>query len=59
MKNEVFTIGRGWQLCFNGVVPVDTWNDKGGAEAQLSLLKSGYSVMQENGVIKHVGAKVA
>ena len=41
---------------FNGIVPWTTWTERGAAEAQLSLLKSGYSIITENGGIKHVEA---
>lgn len=52
-SSYVFYLKDAWRVFFNGIVPDTTWNCKGAAEAQLDLLKSGYSVMQENGVIKH------
>lgn len=56
VKNEVFNLRGAWRLIWNGVVPATTWADKGGAEAQLSLLRNGYSVLCTDGRIKHVGA---
>ena len=58
MQNEVFNLKGNWRLCFNGIVPMITWRDKGAAQAQLSLLNSGYSVLQKDGTITHVGAKL-
>ena len=54
--DESFQLRDGWHISFHGVVPVTTWDSKGAAEAQLSLLRSGYSQMGEGGVIRHVGA---
>lgn len=55
-KDQVFQLRDGWRLIFQGVVPRATWRDRGGAEAALSLLKSGYSVLTPDGSIKHVGS---
>lgn len=59
-KSEVFQLRDGWHLMFNGMVPVATWQERGPAEAQLALLKAGYSVLTDDGCrIKHVGARSA
>lgn len=59
MKDETFNIHGSWRLSFKGIVPLIAWKTKGAAEAQLTLLKKGYSVMTDSGVIKHIGFKVS
>ena len=56
-KDQVFVLRDGWHLIFNGVVPRITWTSRGGAEAQLDLLRSGYSVLTPTCDIKHVGTR--
>jgi len=56
LKDEVFHLHGAWRICFQGIVPTAAWRERGPAEAQLSLLKSGYSIIQQDGTIKHVGA---
>ena len=50
---EVFQLRDGWHLIFKGAVAKANWADKGGAEAQLALLKKGYSSLLPDGTIKH------
>ena len=57
MKDEVFFLHNAYHVIFNGVVVRAEWQERGPAEAQLSLLKSGYSVLTSSGGVKHVGAK--
>jgi len=52
---EVFQLRDGWHLIFKGAVASASWADKGAAEAQLDLLKKGYSILTPGGGIKHVG----
>ncbi len=54
---EVFQLRDGWRVIFKGAVAKGTWADKGAAEAQLDLLKKGYSALTAGGDIKHIGAK--
>lgn len=55
-KDQVFRLRDGWRLIFNGVVPRAEWQERGPAEAQLNLLRSGHSVLTPESGIKHVGA---
>lgn len=55
---EPFQLRDGWHLIFKGVVAKPKWSDKGAAEAQLDLLKKGYSTMDVSGNIKHKGSDV-
>lgn len=54
--NEAFRLRNSWKIVWNGVVPVTNWKDKDGAQAQLGLLMSGYTVMCEDSSLRHVGA---
>lgn len=57
-KNQTFLLRDGWHLIFNGRVPHGAaWADRGGAEAQLSLLEAGYSTINEKGRIQHRRSK--
>ncbi len=55
-KDQVFNLRGAWRLMWHGVVPATTWRDKGAAEAQLALLRSGHSVLCADGSLRHVGA---
>lgn len=56
MRDEVFQLRDGWHVAFRGIVPRATWPERGPAEAQLSLLQKGYSILLDDGTIKHIGA---
>ena len=51
-KNQTFLLRDTWHLIFQGVVPKVEWQERGAAEAQLSLLESGHSVLTPTGGIK-------
>jgi len=55
-KNEVVRLRGGWHVVWQGQMPVTSWTDKSGALAQLALLRSGYTVLAEDGRLRHVGA---
>jgi hypothetical protein len=59
LPNEVFCLRGHWMLVYNGVVPSTTWGSRGAAEAQLDLLRSGYSVITLDTGIRHIGAMKA
>lgn len=54
--NSVFRLRAAWKLIWNGVVPATCWQDRSGAEAQLDLLRTGYTVLCEDSTLRHVGA---
>ena len=54
-QGEVIRLRDGFHVAWKGVVSSATWRDKGPAEAQLDLLRSGYSAMTMEGRIKHLG----
>lgn len=54
-QGEVFRIREadGYRVRFGGVIASASWQDKGAAEAQLSLLRKGYSFICSDGRILH------
>ena len=50
---ETFYLPDGWRVRFGNKVARAVWHEKGPAEAQLSLLRSGYSVLRPDGHIVH------
>jgi hypothetical protein len=56
-RNEVFNLHGAWRLVWDGSVPATCWRDRGGAEAQLWLLETGYSALCADGTLRYVGQK--
>jgi hypothetical protein len=51
MKNEIFLLRDGWHVSFNGKT-TGTWQEKGPAQACLSLLEKGLGEILTGGVVK-------
>ena len=50
-RTEVFRLRDGFHIVYQGIVARALWPEKGPAEAQLGLLRSGYSTISDEGYI--------